>query len=161
MAELVREIPLDVIYTSECDPARSTAEMLGEELGVPVRQQSELRNVDHGLWQGLHVDDVRRMYPKVYKQWRDAPESICPPEGEPIRDAAERLEKVLAKPVKRGRNFAVVVSEPLATLVRCVVTRGEIELPGSMCEDEDELAEVLPLPANGKRNGNRNGDRTP
>lgn len=149
LADLVREIPLEVIYTSESNPARSTAEMLGTELGIPVRHNEELRNVDHGLWQGMCVDEIRRMYPKVCKQWREAPESICPPEGEPILEAVERLEKVLAKPLKRGKNFAIVVSEPLATLVGCIVTKGELELPALNEDEGEEVAEVLTIAANG------------
>ncbi len=159
LAEMVREIPLEVIYTSECDPAKTTAELLGSELGLTVKFDDGLRNVDQGLWEGMCIEDVRRMYPKVYRQWQEAPESICPPEGEPIREAADRLERVLAKPLKKKRTFAVVVSEPLATLVSCIVTKADLELPAMGQDDGEEVAEVLTYGSNGNGASSRDKGR--
>ena len=38
--------------------------------------------MNHGLWQGMIIDEVKRKQPKVYKQWQEHPENVCPPEGE-------------------------------------------------------------------------------
>ena len=44
----------EMIYTCPCDPACSTARLIAESLkGTKVRQLTELRNVNQGLWQGL------------------------------------------------------------------------------------------------------------
>ena len=38
-----------------------------------------------GLWQGMAIDEIRRVrQPKVYRQWQDAPECVCPPQGETL-----------------------------------------------------------------------------
>src|SRR5690349_15871304 len=79
LVEQLRPLRLEAIYTSDCEPARSTAEALGAELGLGVRELEGLRNLDQGLWQGLQIEDVRRKYPKVFKQWQESPERICPP----------------------------------------------------------------------------------
>lgn len=121
---------LDAIYTDPCEPARSTAETLGDSLNVPVKEIDGLRNLDQGLWQGQTIEDVRRKYPKVYKQWCDSPESICPPEGEMVVDAMHRVRESLERPLKRKHTFAVVASEPLATLVRCIITGNRPEFAG-------------------------------
>jgi probable phosphoglycerate mutase len=116
------DTPLDVIYSPPSEPALSTATAIGDSLGVPVREDEELRNLDQGLWQGLTVEEIRRKFPKVYKQWQDSPESICPPEGETVGEAMHRIRKMLLKPLKKRSAIAIVASEPLATLVTCVVT---------------------------------------
>ena len=60
---------IEVVYTSPGEPARSTADAIGEELGVPVKEIDGLHNLDHGLWQGLQIEDIKRKFPKVFKQW--------------------------------------------------------------------------------------------
>jgi probable phosphoglycerate mutase len=116
------ETPLDVIYAPPTEPALSTATAIGDSLGIPVKENEELRNLDQGLWQGLTVEEIRRKFPRVYKQWQESPESICPPEGETVDQAMKRVRKMLLKPLRKRDAIAIVASEPLATLVTCVVT---------------------------------------
>lgn len=142
--EHLRGRPLEVIYTSASEPARATAEEIGESLDVPVKELDDLRNLDQGLWQGLQLDDIRRKFPKVYKQWKESPESICPPNGETVKEAVDRVRRALRKPLKRRSPFAVVASEPLATLVRCVVEDCQSHTPGPICgETDQERLEIL------------------
>ncbi len=135
---------IDAVYTGPCEPARATAETIGDKLGAPVKESEGLRNLDQGLWQGLPVDEVRRKYPKVFKQWHDSPETICPPEGETVPDAVARIQKALRKPLKRRSAIAVVASEPLATLI-CGVLKGiepEIAAVGNGGESDPEIEVV-------------------
>ena len=37
------------------------------------------------------VSDVKRKQPRVYKRWQEQPESVCPPEGEMLGEADERV----------------------------------------------------------------------
>ncbi|NLE61398.1 MAG: histidine phosphatase family protein [Planctomycetes bacterium] len=136
IVEQLRGQGIEQIYTSPTDPARITAQRVGEALGVPVKEIEGLENVDHGLWQGLCVDEIKRKQPKVFKQWQDSPGSVCPPEGETCEDAFVRACKGLRKPLKKKGAFAVVSAEPMASLIEAVV-RGE--------------APRLPSP--GRRNG--------
>lgn len=130
ITESLREQPVEVVYTSSAEPARSTASRIADRLGIPIKEKDGLNNLDHGLWQGLPVDEIRRKFPKVYKQWQESPETICPPEGETVAEVLERVEKVLRKPLKKRAAFAVVVSEPLATLLSCALkgTRPELSV---------------------------------
>ena len=115
-------VPMEVVYAAPCEPARSTAAALGDSFGIPVKELDGFRNLDQGLWEGMTHEEVRRKFPKAYKQWQESPESICPPEGEPVTDALQRIRRSIQKPLKKKDAIAVVASEPLATLVVCVVT---------------------------------------
>lgn len=137
LIETLRETEIKLVYCDPTEPARGTANSVGEELGLRVKEREELRNVDHGLWQGLQVDDIKRKFPKAYKQWKDAPETICPPEGESFPQALERIKKFLKKPLKKDTPFAIVASEPLATIIQCVIEGRKPALPqngGINCE---------------------------
>lgn len=114
-------LPVEVIYTSPCEPARSTAARLGAERGVSVKDVAGLENWNQGLWQGLVIDELRRKQPKVFRQWLEAPASVCPPGGESLHEVCERVRKALVKPLKTKLNAAIVASEPLATIIGCLV----------------------------------------
>lgn len=144
LVEQLHDIPLEAIYTSNSDPSKSTAEAIGEALAIPVKNKESLSNLNQGLWQGLLVEDVKRKYPKAYKQWLEIPESICPPEGETISEVWERVEKALQKPMKRHHVFGIIAPEPLATLIGCMIEKRAIEVPRSFCRvDEQPRIEIL------------------
>ena len=141
VVEQLAQTPLEVIFADPTEPSLSTAEAIGEALDVNVHLTDDLRNLDQGLWEGLQVEDVRHKYPRVFKQWRESPETICPPEGELATDAIERICRVLRKPLKKRDCFAIVASEPLATLIGWVVSEQKSELPdpSSCCSDQPRV----------------------
>ena len=115
-------IQLEAIYTSPADPAVSTARAIAEtQNGVKVKELEELRNVDQGLWQGLPEAEVRKRYPQFFRNGRDKPQTICPPEGETLGDACERIEKVLNKGIRKWHVLAIVVPDPIASVIRCTL----------------------------------------
>jgi probable phosphoglycerate mutase len=66
------------------------------------------------------VKDVKTKQPKVYRQWQEQPETICPPQGETLGEAQERLHSAIAKLTKKHRSeglVAVVLPEPLASIL--------------------------------------------
>ncbi len=129
--QMVAELqPLDIelIYSPEHEPAWQTAQRLSTALELKLKSIDHLENLDYGLWQGTLVDEIRRKQPKVYRQWQEQPECVCPPEGETLADAQERVQAALARLFKKHKQgrVAVVVPEPLASLVR--VQLGHCEL---------------------------------
>ena len=79
------------------------------------------------------MDDIRRKFPKVFKQWQESPETICPPDGETIPEALERIRAALLKPLRRRSAFGVVVSEPMASLVGSFVSGRKPEMAHPFC----------------------------
>jgi broad specificity phosphatase PhoE len=157
----LQEVSFDVIFTAPCEPARSTALAVCEQCRVPLKEVDDFRNLDHGLWQGLQVDDVRRKYPKVFKQWQESPETVCLPEGETVAEAVERIRRALRKCLKRKRTIGIVASEPLATMIGCVLRGARPALPET-CERKCMRPKIerftlesaeLPEPAQAASNG--------
>lgn len=120
LAAELKERSIEAVYASQGEPAKSTAQTIAAALGVRFKPLEELDNLNHGLWQGMLVDDVRRKQPKVYRQWQEQPDSVHPPEGETLAEAGDRVESALRKLLRKHRDgtFAVVVPEPLASIVR-------------------------------------------
>ncbi len=145
IADALRNLSIKQIFSSPADPALSTATAVGDALGISVKELDRLTNVDQGLWQGLCVEEVKRKQPKIYKLWRENPESVCPPEGESCVEAYERARKALRKPMKRNTNFAVVASEPMATIVECVLRQEDLQMPSLNGREVEPLVELIEL----------------
>ena len=120
----LKPLGLTVVYSSPCEAAWQTATAIAAGLGIKAKQLDTLENLDHGLWQGMQVEEVKRKQPKVFRQWQEHPEMVCPPEGEMFGDCRERVEAALAKLQKKHRDGAIgiVAPEPLAGIIHCVVS---------------------------------------
>jgi len=127
VAEL-REPGLETIYASPDQAAWQTASSIAEALGARLKKLEQLRNLDHGLWQGMLVEEVKRKQPKVFRQWQEQPETICPPEGETLGQAQERVQASICKMVKKQKSgrIGLVVPEPLASIVQSFLSHSDL-----------------------------------
>jgi broad specificity phosphatase PhoE len=128
LVDELRGQPIAAIYASPCQSADQTAEALAQALELKVKAIDKLQNLDQGLWQGMLVADVKSKQPKVYRQWQEQPEMVCPPQGETLSAAKQRVSGALAKLLKKHKPdamVALVVPEPLASVVRNVVRNEE------------------------------------
>lgn len=131
-AELA-DLEIDEIVTAPCESAIETATRLAKGRSVmgrsvKVRIVECFRNVDHGLWHGKLIEEVRRTQPKVYKQGQESPLNLCPPGGETIQQAKDRVVKAIKKVTKRsgGGTIALVIPDPLASIVHSILEGDEM-----------------------------------
>ena len=111
---------IEVIYAAPCESATQTAEILAKDLDARTKKLDRMQNLNLGLWQGLQVSEVRHKQPKVYRQWQEQPGNVCPPDGEMIEQAEQRIRTTLTKLLRRHKDgvIGLVLPEPLASLVR-------------------------------------------
>jgi len=122
-AELVSQ-EIQAIYAGDGESEHQTAAAMSKALGLKVRTSPDLRELDYGLWQGLTRAELKRRQPRMYRQWAGRPDSVCPPGGETLDRAQQRLKEALKNILKRakGRNTLLVL-RPVATgLLRCLLT---------------------------------------
>ncbi len=126
LAVELADVRLSTIFTAPCESARQTAEELARGRDIRVKTVGCFRNIDHGLWHGKLIDEVRRNQPRVYRTGMESPDELCPPGGEAIRDARLRVDRALRKVMRKGREtvVAMVIPDPLAAVVHGVI-RGE------------------------------------
>jgi broad specificity phosphatase PhoE len=140
LARLIGELhEFDIVslYCSPSQSARQTAEALASDHGIKLKTLDDLQNLDHGLWQGKLIDEVRVSQPKVFRQLQDHPETVCPPQGEPVGAALDRVRSAVAKLVRKHKKgmVALVVPEPLASLLQATLAQGEVgDLWKAECE---------------------------
>ena len=112
---------LDAVYCAADQSARETAEIVASADSNRIRILRDLKGVSFGLWEGQLLAEVKRRHGRIFEQWRRAPRTIAPPEGEEIDDAFDRAGsavKVIAKKHREG-SVAVVAPATMIALVYC------------------------------------------
>ncbi len=122
-AQPLSSLGLRKIYSSSEKASIETAAILAYKLDAVRKQDDDLAEVDAGLWDGLTHEELARRYPKIYKRWCDDPTAVCPPEGEEIVSASDRLHATLDRVAhrKRRRNIAIVVGPTAFAVLRCQI----------------------------------------
>jgi broad specificity phosphatase PhoE len=153
LAEQLSGCQLAAMYCGPGESVLKTAEAVGRAVGLRPKRVDDLRNLDQGLWQGLQVEEIKRRNPKVFRQWLEDPRTVCPPEGETVEDALERVRDALKPLLKRHRDEAValVVPEPIAQLIAGFLRR----MPRIPLDDEPATGrfERIDVSADVLRNG--------
>lgn len=130
-------VGLSAVYSSSEPASVETAQALARRFRVRHKQVAALAEVDAGLWDGLTTTELKRRFPKIFKRWYDDPSSVCPPEGEDMAEASERLKAALERIAgKHDDGNAAVVLGPLAfALVRCFMESASISQMRALMRD--------------------------
>jgi broad specificity phosphatase PhoE len=63
LAEQLRHVPFDAVYSSDLQRAHATAEIVAAPHGVPVVADPGLREIDIGSWSGLTRAEIEERFP--------------------------------------------------------------------------------------------------
>ncbi|MFQ5490327.1 MAG: histidine phosphatase family protein [Phycisphaerae bacterium] len=115
---------LRAVYCAEEATSKQVAQLLASRAEVRLKTVSTLEEVDVGLWEGLTSAQVESRFPKIYKRWLEDPSGVCPPDGELLGDAAQRVYQAITKIARKhnGSSVAVVLG-PIAL----AATRSQLE----------------------------------
>ncbi|MGQ9562508.1 MAG: histidine phosphatase family protein [Thermogutta sp.] len=121
-------IRLDAVYYAPNRPAVETADAIARSLDVKAKEIDGLENLNYGLWQGMRIEEIRARQPKIYRQWQEIPDCVCPPEGETIEEAEVRVMDCLRRLFRRhrGQVLGLVVAEPLASVIKRLLTQAPL-----------------------------------
>ncbi|WP_432488352.1 histidine phosphatase family protein [Kineococcus sp. SYSU DK018] len=142
----------DVLVCSPVLRARQTAEEVATALGLGLRVEDDLREIDFGDWEGLTPAEVDRRWPGAQDAWRQCSTEPVPG-GESLEQVGDRVARVrerLAAEHPGGRVLLVSHMYPVKLTVvdalgvpRVVMHRAHVDPTG--------LSEVRALPAGDPR----------
>ncbi|MCP4249526.1 MAG: histidine phosphatase family protein [bacterium] len=112
---------LAAVYCGDEPTSRQTADLLARCAEVRLRPSEELKEVDVGLWEGLTHAQVESRFPKLFRRWIEDPAAVCPPQGECVSDAANRVGPAVEQVLRKHKNQAVaLVLGPITlAMARC------------------------------------------
>lgn len=112
--------PFDAIYSSDLQRARVTAEIIGEALGIIVRLDKRLREINQGEWEGRLVAEVMQLFSQEKARDGFDPATFRPPGGESVSEVAIRVASAvddITRSHPQGRVLLVSHGLAVATLV--------------------------------------------
>jgi broad specificity phosphatase PhoE len=114
---------LVAVYTSPLGRAREVAEAIAVKNGVGgVRAQPDLINLDYGAWEGLTKEESAAVDPDAWAAYMNHPEAAVCPEGEAVRDAADRVVAAL-RAIGRHHAGESVAAVSHGVMLRLAVLR--------------------------------------
>ena len=115
---------LTVIYSSDLQRARNTAQQIAGFHGLKVRVDNRLREVNYGAWEGLGLDEILADYRDVWDARNADPENVAPPNGENYEDLWKRLRPCwneILNSHKEDERIAVVAHNGTIRILLCHV----------------------------------------
>ncbi|MDX2110174.1 MAG: histidine phosphatase family protein [Verrucomicrobiota bacterium] len=110
LASRFRDLPLDVIYSSDLIRARATGEAVGSIKQLPVNCDERLRERHLGVLQGMSAATAREQCPDVWRSYKGRNPDYRIPDGETRRECHVRILEALEEIVHRHPGKAVLVT---------------------------------------------------
>lgn len=103
-------IPLHAVYCSDMKRAIDTATAIASQENLQVNPIRELREIDHGAWEGRIHKEVEEHDASIYHNWAADPLTFAPPGGETGLAVLERALPALRQLVEKhaGETIAIV-----------------------------------------------------
>ena len=129
LALRLRNVPIDVLYSSPLIRARKTAEAINQYHRLSIVSMDTLMEIDIGDLAGRGPGHVFDGYPELAANWRDAPHRCAFPGGESTVDVYNRAKTVLLKILEEsaGKTVAVVSHGFLMRNMVCVLLNKKLE----------------------------------
>lgn len=116
LGERLRQQPIAAIYSSPLSRALDTARLVGERCDLEPIVREELREINHGHWEGLLRDEVEQQYALEYATWEADPFTFAPAGGESGVVVLARALPVVREIVIAHAGQQVLVVSHKATL---------------------------------------------
>jgi broad specificity phosphatase PhoE len=120
LAQKLRGVGLDVLYSSPLRRALQTAQILAEALDVPLHTEPRLMEIHQGEWQTLLYTEIAARYPELFDRWQTEPWTVTLPGGENIAQVQERVYAAVDEILSRheGQCIGMVAHRLPITLLK-------------------------------------------
>lgn len=122
--------PLAAVYASPMSRAQETARLVAAGRDLEVATVPEIRETDHGHWEGKTRDEIRSSFPDEYERWERDPFTFAPSHGETGLQVLARALPAFLSIVGRHPGGSVLVVSHKATIRLVVGELLGVELRG-------------------------------
>jgi broad specificity phosphatase PhoE len=121
LAKRLAGVALAAIYCSPTKRTVETATILARPHRLTPVSKHDLREIDHGRWEGLRRTEVEARFPAEYAAWEADPFALAPQDGETGASVLARARPVLHDIVVTHAGTSVLVISHKAT-IRLLIT---------------------------------------
>jgi broad specificity phosphatase PhoE len=116
LAERLADDSITAVYCSPMARTVHTATILAKPHNLTLIQRDELREINHGHWEGMRRADVEAQFLDEYAAWEEDPFTFAPQGGEAGVNVIARALPVIREIVLEHRGQNVLVVSHKATL---------------------------------------------
>lgn len=113
------EIQPTAVYSSDLIRAIDTARPLGDALGIEIKIDKRLREVNFGEIEGLTQLEMKEKYPKLYENYLITPANVQMPGGESGKTALERAWPAVTEIITQNSDKDIILVSH-GTLIRLI-----------------------------------------
>ena len=92
LAEYLKAVPIDAIFSSPRSRALETAQIIGDVLRQTIRQDERLAEIAFGDFEGHTFAEVEARFPLAYRKWESGFRPYRVPGGESRIDVQRRMQ---------------------------------------------------------------------
>ena len=120
VAERLKDMSIDVIYSSSLLRTRQTAGYIAAAKGMEVITTENLREINGGDWEDLTWTELEQRWPEDYSTWENDPHKHIMPNGESMEEFQQRLinEVMYIIGQHEGKNICIVTH---GTAIRAMI----------------------------------------
>ena len=125
VAASLRAERIDAVYCSDLRRAVQTADAICQGRSLKVMTDGDLRELDHGEFEGLTFAQIRAAYPDFMRQWRSEPAELLIPGGERLVDVQRRAWRAMERIARSHlphETVAVVSHQFPISAILCLIT---------------------------------------
>jgi broad specificity phosphatase PhoE len=125
LAAHLRGESFDLAVTSDLIRAATTAELICAGRDLVLERDTDLREMQFGVWEGLTWDEILAAWPEMDEAHEKSPRHYTPEGGESFEAVAARVARVIAKVTARlppdGRALLVSHAGVMHAMVRVML----------------------------------------
>ena len=105
--ERLKTEKIDKVYSSGLKRARYTAEIVFKNSEIKIF--SDLREMNFGIFEGLHHSEIMEKYSQIYTSWIENPLNIKIPKGEAFKSFKKRVLLILKSIIAENTGLTVAI----------------------------------------------------
>ena len=86
---------IDVVYSSPLKRTYQTAQEIAKRHGLEIIEDRRIIEIDHGVWSGMLVEEVKERFPEDFRMWLEEPHRVKFEGGESLQDVFKRVKDFL------------------------------------------------------------------
>jgi len=122
LAERFRDIHIDKIYSSPLLRAMKTAEAAVRGKDIEIIPFDNLIELNGGVLENQPFEEVFGNNPDLADTWNNHPQDFAPDEGEPMREAYERIFEAFKFLAQKNKDTTFAISAH-GGVIRCLMCR--------------------------------------
>lgn len=120
IAEALKHLPIQAIYTSPLIRTQQTADPLAKLLNLEINVNHELNQVNFGKWQGMDFDEL--IQDPDWNLFRENPGSVKIPGGEDSSMVRERVSTEIKKLSQQYSEEAIIACFSHGSIIRHTIS---------------------------------------